>query len=338
MAPLAWVRRIAAELPELNPIPLFGNAPSFDWTGFSLFPIHPKEQCWREASEIAKGLGADLLTLPVAVSPLGTVFWIMSRVDMIKLTSSMMKSGKSEIVQEGFYRYLALEALNTIQGMEPLKELTLQLTEEEMPFEKAFCIDITIKCETKSCWGRLVIPIRFRSAWVQHFSAFPSEYVPTEAARQTELAVAIKTGSVTLRQEEWEQIKVGDFVLLDQGGYDPHKGTGIALVSLQTIPIFNAKIKHNKIELIDYAFTHEETMEPNKEEVVALKELPLYVTVEIGRFKITLDELMHLTPGNTLDLPIHSDQSVSLTVNGQKVGRAELIYLGEQLGLRILEI
>jgi flagellar motor switch/type III secretory pathway protein FliN len=53
---------------------------------------------------------------------------------------------------------------------------------------------------------------------------------------------------------------------------------------------------------------------------------------------MTLDQLMNLTPGNTLEIPIHPDQGVSLTVNGQKVGRAELVYLGEQLGLRILEI
>ena len=77
---------------------------------------------------------------------------------------------------------------------------------------------------------------------------------------------------------------------------------------------------------------------PEEGEVVALKELSLYVTVEIAKLKITLDELMHLNPGNTLELPVHPDQGVSLTVNGQKVGRAELVHLGEQLGLRILEI
>ena len=120
----------------------------------------------------------------------------------------------------------------------------------------------------------------------------------------------------------------------------------------QLTPIFNVKIKQNKIELVDYAFFYEDNMENKREntrepveklpesegEVVALKELPLYVTVEIARLKITLDQLMHLNPGNTLELPIHPDQGVSLTVNGQKVGRAELVYLGEQLGLRILEI
>ena len=53
---------------------------------------------------------------------------------------------------------------------------------------------------------------------------------------------------------------------------------------------------------------------------------------------MTLDKLMHLTPGNTLELPVHPDQGVNLTINGQIIGKAELLYLGEELGIRILEI
>lgn len=368
MAPLAWVRRIASELPELNTIPLFGNSPPFDWSRFSSYAasrfglgqvsIRPKDQSWREGSEVKKGLGSHLHILPITVSPLGTVYWIMPQEDIVKLTSWMMKPNSktkvslSEILQEGFYRYLILEALDGIQGMDPFQDLTLQLSEEENPIDQAFCIDVEIGLDQKSCWGRLALPSEFRSAWVQHFSQMPSDYFPAQIARQTELYLSVKTGSVILHQDDWETIKMGDFILLDQGGYDARKGTGTCLLMLQSTPIFNARIKQNKVELIDYAFYYEDNMEQKGEptpekmpnspaqegEVVALKELPLYVTVEIARLKMTLDQLMNLTPGNTLELPIHPDQGVSLTINGQKVGRAELVYLGEQLGLRILEI
>lgn len=368
MAPLAWVRRIASELPELNTIPLFGNSPPFNWHHFSSVlssrfglpkvSIQPRDQEWREGSELKKGLGSHIHILPISIAPIGTVFWIMSQEDVVKLVTWMMKptaksrSSLSEILQEGFYRFLALEALDAAQGMEPLRELTLQLSEEEHSLEKAFCIDVEIDLDQKSCWGRLAIPPEFRSAWVQHFSQLQSDYFPAEIARQTELSVSVKTGSVILHQDEWKKIRAGDFVLLDQGSYDARKGTGVCLLMIQTTPVFNAKIKQNRIELSDYAFYYEDNMEqkgdrppehpqkfPAQEgEVVALKELPLYVTVEIARLKITLDQLMNLTPGNTLELPIHPDQGVSLTINGQKVGRAELVYLGEQLGVRILEI
>jgi flagellar motor switch protein FliN/FliY len=368
MAPLAWVRRIASEFPEFNTIPLFGNSPPFNWDHFSSLilsrfglpkvTIRPRDQQWREGSNLKKGLGSHIHVLPISIAPLGTAYWVMSQEDVVKLVTWMMKptsknrTSLSEILQEGFYRYLAVEALDAIQGMDPLRELTLQLTEEEYSSDKAFCVDVEIDLDQKSCWGRLVLPAELRSAWIQHFSQLPSEYFPAEIARQTELYVGVKTGSVILHQDEWKKIKKGDFVLLDQGSYDAHKGTGICLLMLNTTPVFNAKIKNNKVELVDYAFYYEDNMVQKGEvppdniqklpaqegEVVALKELPLYVTVEIARIKMTLDQLMSLTPGNTLEIPVHPDQGVSLTINGQKVGRAELVYLGEQLGLRILEI
>ncbi len=370
MAPLTWIRRIASELPELNTIPLFGNSPPFDWNHFSSLlssrlglpklKLQPRNQEWRESSIVNKGMGSQPSILQLALSPVGIIYWIMSKEDVTKLTSWLMKpTGKSranlsEILQEGFYRYLSLETLDLLQGLEPFQTLTLQATEEESSFDKAFCIDVEIDLDQKSAYGRLVIPDQFRSKWVDHFSNRPSEYFSAEIAHQIELSIGVKTGSVILHQDEWKKIKVGDFLLLDQGSYDPAKGTGLSLLMLQGTPLFNAKIKHNKIELTDYAFYYEDNMaqkgelppenrksaEPHQEEgeMVALKELPLYVTVEIARLKMTLDQLMHLTPGNTLDLPIHPDQGVSLTVNGQKIGRAELVYLGEQLGVRILEI
>lgn len=362
-APLSWIRTIAAEMPELNTIPLFGNAPPFDWAAFSSalasrFGL-PKaafragNQVWRAAQEIKKGLGTEIHTLSIAITPLGTAYLLMSAEDRVKLTTWMMKPSHkprpslSEIFQEGFARFIAMQTLDVIQDMAPFNEVSLHLSEEEGVVEKAFCIDIEIDLDGKSSWARLVIPEELRAKWIQHFSHLPTEYFPQNIANQTQIQLSLKTGSVILHQEELKKLQAGDFVLLDQGSYDAHKGAGVCFLMLGSTPLFNAKIKQNRVELIDYAFYYEENMEnkgeelqpsPQEGEMVALKEMPVYVTIEIARLKMTLDKLMNLTPGNTLELPVHPDQGVSLTVNGQTIGRAELVYLGEQLGVRILEI
>lgn len=345
MAPLAWVKRLSNDLPELKKIPLF------DWEAFSTslasrfgvskLQFRTRHHEMRQGAAIYKGIGTDFHTLQISLSNLGIAYWIMSKEDVAKLTTALMRpasksrSSLSEILQEGFYRYLTLECLDTLENLGAFQSLTLRLTEEETVVDKALCIDVEIDLDQKGFWGRLVIPSELQQALETHFADRPDQYISTELAKNLELSIGVKTGSVTLSQEEWKKIKAGDFVLLDKESYDARKGSGMCLLMLEKTPLFNAKIKPHKIEITDYAFYHEESM---SEETAALKELPIEVTVELARIKMTLDELMHLSPGKTLDLPIHPEQNVTLTVNGKKVGRAELLYLGHQLGIRILDI
>ncbi len=68
------------------------------------------------------------------------------------------------------------------------------------------------------------------------------------------------------------------------------------------------------------------------------EELPIQLTVEVGRLRMTAKELMNLAPGNLLEINVAPEQGVDLVINGKKVGRGELIRLGETLGVRILSL
>lgn len=351
--PLAWFRRVVAHLPEWNEIPLFGRAPPFDWErlssllssrfGLPNFSLYPKHQAHRSGEEIHKGLGAHLMAISVIVSPIPSpLVWIMSRDSIGKLTAQIFPGKLPEILQEGYYRFLLLEVLDAASQLEPLKQLSLQLGDEmDFPEEGGYSIDVELSFGDRTCWGRLVLSSLFRKRWIQHFSSFPSAYVPSELMRQMEVVIGLKTGSVVLSQMKWRELRGGDFIPLERGGYDARKGQGVALLTLGSLSLFQVKIKQNKIELLGYAFTYEEPMAPKtspEEPLAAIQDLPLEIAVELARLKMTVDQLMHLKAGNALELPIHPDQEVSLTIQGQKVGRAELVYLGEALGVRILEI
>ena len=71
---------------------------------------------------------------------------------------------------------------------------------------------------------------------------------------------------------------------------------------------------------------------------ISSQELPVQLTVEVGRVRMTAGELLSLTPGNLLDLHVAPEQGVDLVVNGKKVGRGELIRMGDLLGVRILNL
>ena len=74
------------------------------------------------------------------------------------------------------------------------------------------------------------------------------------------------------------------------------------------------------------------------EKMISTKEIPLLLTVEVARLHITLDKLLQLSPGNVLELPVKPEQGVDITVGGKKVAKAELVRLGEMLGVKILQM
>jgi flagellar motor switch protein FliN/FliY len=99
-------------------------------------------------------------------------------------------------------------------------------------------------------------------------------------------------------------------------------------------------MKEEDVSKLEEDISNEEIVEVNDQEenVNPLQSMPVTLTVEAARFKITLDKLMNMQPGNVLDLSVHPEQGVDLSVNGQKIGRAELVNLGETLGIRIIEM
>jgi flagellar motor switch protein FliN/FliY len=77
---------------------------------------------------------------------------------------------------------------------------------------------------------------------------------------------------------------------------------------------------------------------PQKESLIPLDQIPVSIVVEVGRIQMPLQKALELEPGNLLELDLHPEDGVDLVVNGKKMGRAELIRIGDAIGVRILEI
>jgi flagellar motor switch protein FliN/FliY len=82
----------------------------------------------------------------------------------------------------------------------------------------------------------------------------------------------------------------------------------------------------------------EDTQQAPIKKTTSLKDLPLNIAVEIGRFEMTIEKLLQMQPGNVLDLHIRPEDGVDLIANGRRLARGELMLLGESLGVRVTEI
>lgn len=69
-----------------------------------------------------------------------------------------------------------------------------------------------------------------------------------------------------------------------------------------------------------------------------LKDVEVEITLEIGRRRLRIAEVLKLTSGQTLELAKAAGEPLDIFVNGRLLGRGEAIVVGDRYGVRITEI
>jgi flagellar motor switch protein FliN len=69
-----------------------------------------------------------------------------------------------------------------------------------------------------------------------------------------------------------------------------------------------------------------------------LLEVPLSISVELGRTSVTIRELLALGQGSILQLDRHAGEPVDVLVNGKRLARGEVVVIDEDFGIRVTEV
>jgi flagellar motor switch protein FliN len=69
-----------------------------------------------------------------------------------------------------------------------------------------------------------------------------------------------------------------------------------------------------------------------------LNDVPMELSVEIGRTRMTVGETLGLRAGSLVTLDRLAGEPVDLLVNGTPIARGEVVVVDEQFGLRVTEI
>ena len=70
----------------------------------------------------------------------------------------------------------------------------------------------------------------------------------------------------------------------------------------------------------------------------SLLEVPVRVTVQIGRARMTLGELVKLGPGSLVPLDREAHEPADILVNGKIVARGEVVTIDASYGVRITSV
>jgi flagellar motor switch protein FliN/FliY len=69
-----------------------------------------------------------------------------------------------------------------------------------------------------------------------------------------------------------------------------------------------------------------------------LLDIPLEITVELGRNRIRIQELLELAPGSTVKLTKLEGEPVDILANDKLIARGEVVLQNKKYGIRITEI
>lgn len=76
----------------------------------------------------------------------------------------------------------------------------------------------------------------------------------------------------------------------------------------------------------------------NDANIGLILDVPLSVTVELGRTKKTIKEILELTNGSIIELDRLAGEPVDIMVNGQYLAKGEVVVIDENFGVRITDI
>lgn len=77
---------------------------------------------------------------------------------------------------------------------------------------------------------------------------------------------------------------------------------------------------------------------PGMADLRRLSDVPIDLTVEIGRARMTVGETLDLHPGSIVTLNRMAGEPVDLLVNGTTIARGEVVVIDEQFGVRLTDV
>jgi len=367
-----WIRQVQ-EIVASKEIPLFGKIPSFPWEQFSqafgkLFDlkgleIRHKKSHWLSGEPLLSSFGKQPLTLQIRANLIKEpLYFVIAKEDLPLICNLFAKQEMT--LQEGFYNYLSLEALHLLNQnpyRKVWKEMSLSLSDPvPLPKENCLCIDLQIGQGENSFFARVICPESFRIA-LKQMAKEDLKLSSLALTQSLPVTLSLTVGHTIISLGDIKSLSVGDCLVVEECSYSLKNKSGELLLSIQNHPLFHALFKPGKLEIETYVLYHEESPMSEKpisdsssesdahlwseeqetsqtEKIVAAAKVPITVQIEIGRVEMTLEKLLALKPGNTLELPRSPEEGVHLLVNGRRIGRGDLVQLGESLGVVISEL
>lgn len=156
-----------------------------------------------------------------------------------------------------------------------------------------------------------------------------------------QLDIALDAGTSRVAGNELAKLELGDIVVLDEVWW-PERVAGHVVSSMRTRWWCDGVARCESIETGLDESPQEGTRVMQDEGVTEtmkrIGDAPVFVAVELARFRMSVEELAKVRPGEVLGTGTKIGQSVALRVGDKIVARGELVDVEGEVGVQITEL
>lgn len=308
------------------------------------------------AAKATKEFGAHLLIQPMVVQPweVETVLFLTSEEDLQELMVAVFDDAslasyfyeKDKLL--GFHYYFVAEACKLFEELQWVPSLSAKVADNAIFTAQNLqgsyqVVDVALRLDGKHVRFRLLLPEETFQSCQKFFASLHEESDLYNIDQTQQISLSVEVGYSQLTQEEWHQVVPGSFIMLDSCLYDPETEESGALLTVQKHQFFGGRFlspSSREFKITSYPnLAHEDPPLPENQQAPAAP-LPGYsrLVVEVARYVLAVDEFIKLSLGSVLSLRAHPAHGIDIILDGAKVGRGEIIALGDVLGIRVLEV
>ncbi|MFT4413572.1 flagellar motor switch phosphatase FliY [Fredinandcohnia humi] len=210
---------------------------------------------------------------------------------------------------------------------------------EKLPLE-----DILVKISFRLKIGELIdstimqlVPVNFAKELVNELLSPAS--VKAEAAPTVEIP---PQRNIDIESQQPEQNSYPDMNYREEQKYEqpynqytqPHQPTYVGPQHIGGTNVKQADIQ----PAVFSEFESVHLQEPESKNLSMLLDIPLQVTVELGRTKRSIKEILELSAGSIIELDKLAGEPVDVLVNRKLIAKGEVVVIDENFGVRITDI
>ncbi len=106
------------------------------------------------------------------------------------------------------------------------------------------------------------------------------------------------------------------------------------MMGQQMAPMQNVNVQPAQFQ----AFSNDTGNMVSQENIGLIRDVPLEVTVELGRTSKSIAEILDFAPGTIIELDKIAGEPIDVLVNGKFVAKGEVVVIEESFGVRVTEI